>query len=146
MKRNLKQQSIIRLTLSTIIILLLNVISFFAFTRVDLTSEHRYTITPATKVMLKHLKDVVTVKVYLDGEMPAGFKRLRNSIHEMLDEFRVYAKDNLDYEFIDPTKGKDEKEERQLYQQLARKGLQPTNLQQKDKGATTQQVLLRELL
>ncbi len=140
-KRNLKQQSITRLILSIIIIVLLNIIGFFAFTRADLTSEHRYTITPATKGMLKELNDVVTIKVYLEGEMPAGFKRMRNSVHEMLDEFRVYAKDNLDYEFIDPNKSTDEKERRELYQQLAKKGLQPTNLKQKEKESTSQQIL-----
>ncbi len=140
-KRNLKQQSILKLVLSIIIIVLLNVISFFAFTRADLTSEHRYTITPATKEMLRELKDVVTIKVYLDGDMPAGFKRLRNSVHEMLDEFRVYSKDNIDYEFIDPNKSTDEKERGELYRQLAKKGLQPTNLQQKGKDKTSQQIV-----
>src|SRR6185295_8966937 len=98
-KRNLKQNSILRLVLGTAILILLNVIASFVFTRFDLTSEKRFTLSQPTKEMLKKLNDVVYVKVYLEGEFPSGFKRLRNSTQEMLDEFRVYAGDNIQYEF-----------------------------------------------
>ena len=141
MKRTVKQTSIFRLALGTAILILLNVIASFVFTRLDLTAEKRFTLSQPTKIMLKKLSDVVYVKVYLEGEFPSGFKRLRNSTKEMLDEFRVYAGDNLQYEFIDPSASKDVTERNKLYNQIAELGLQPTNLEVKEKGGTSQQII-----
>src|SRR5690242_13333247 len=101
--RPLKRQSIVQLLSAAVILISLNIIGSFVFTRIDLTSEKRFSISPSTKSFLKNLDDVIYIKIYLDGDLPPGFKRLRNSTHEMLDEFRVYAKDNLEYQFIDPS-------------------------------------------
>lgn len=141
MKRNVKQSSILRLALGTAILILLNVIASFVFTRLDLTAEKRFTLSQPTKTMLKKLNDVVYVKVYLEGNFPSGFKRLRNSTKEMLDEFRVYAGDNLQYEFIDPSASKDVAERNKLYNQIASLGIQPTNLEVKEKGGISQQII-----
>ena len=98
-KRDIKRNNILQLALWLMIIVLLNVTGSFLFTRLDLTSERRYSLSDATKEMLHGLDDVVYFKVYLDGDFPAGFKRLRNETREMLDEFRAYS-DNIQYEFI----------------------------------------------
>ena len=71
---------------------------------------------------------MVYLKVYLDGELPAGFRRLRDRTREMLDEFRAYSNNNIEYEFINPSNQPDEKQKR-LYRQLAKQGLMPTNIQ-----------------
>jgi ABC-2 type transport system permease protein len=92
--------------------------------------------------MLKELDDVVFYKVYLEGEFPAGFKRLRNETKEMLDEFRAYAGDNIQYEFIDPNANPDKKLRNDLYKILYQKGLIPTTLSYKDeKDANTQKII-----
>ncbi len=140
-KRQLKKQSILQLLVATAILVSINVIGSFVFTRLDLTSEKRFSLAPSTKEYLKTLNDVIYVKIYLDGDIPPGFKRLRNSTKELLDEFRVYAKDNIEYQFIDPSAITDKKERNDLYQQLAQKGLQPTNLEERQKGGTSQKIL-----
>ena len=58
--------------------------------RLDLTSDKRYTLMPVTKQILEENRKPVYVRVYLTGELPAGFKRLEKSVKETLDEFRVY--------------------------------------------------------
>ncbi len=140
-KRQLKKQSIVQLTVATTILIFINVIGGFVFTRFDLTSEKRFSLAPSTKEYLKELNDVIYVKIYLEGDLPPGFKRLRNSTKELLDEFRVYAKDNIEYQFIDPSAITDKKERNDLYQQLAQKGLQPTNIEERQKGGTSQKIL-----
>ena len=77
-KRTIKQNNVIQLLLCLVIIILLNIIGSYVFTRFDLTSEKRYSLSPATKKALRNLDDVVYFKVYLQGDFPAGFKRLRN--------------------------------------------------------------------
>src|SRR3954468_15942569 len=106
-KRGAKRQSFVRLFFSLLIFISVNVIAAYLFFRLDLTGEKRYSIAPTTKEQLKNLKDVIYFKIYLEGDLPPGFKRLRNATKEMLDEFRVYAKDNIEYEFIDPAANPD---------------------------------------
>ncbi len=139
-KKSVKRQNITALLLGIVMLILLNVISFFVFHRIDLTSEKRYSLSPATKKILKDLDDIVYFKIYLDGEFPAGFKRLRNETKEMLDEFRAYS-DNIQYEFIDPTAISDKKDRNSLYRQLVEKGLVPTQLQVKKEEGSSQQLI-----
>ncbi|MCU0371285.1 MAG: Gldg family protein, partial [Bacteroidales bacterium] len=139
-QRNLKRNSLVQLMLGVLIILLVNVIGSFVFTRFDLTSEKRYSLSPATRELLKEIDDIVYFRVYLEGEFPAGFKRLRNATREMLDEFRAYNK-NIQYEFINPSESDDEKERNDTYQLLTEKGLQPTDLQVSTKEGREQQII-----
>lgn len=129
------------LGLTILILVLLNVVCSFLFHRFDLTSEKRYTLADATKKLLGSLDDVVYVKVYLDGDFPAGFKQLRNETKEMLDEFRIYSNNNIEYEFINPSENPDKKQQNEVFKQLADKGLQPFNLENKTETGTTQQII-----
>lgn len=127
--------------LAIIIVILLNITGSFIFHRFDLTSEKRYTLSDATKKLLATIDETVYVKVYLEGEFPAGFKRLRNETKEMLDEFRTYSNNNIEYEFINPSENPDKKQQNEVYAQLYEKGLQPFNVENKSDDGTTQQVI-----
>lgn len=139
-KKN-KRSDVIQLLLVVVIILLLNIISSFVFYRFDLTAEKRYTLSESTKSLLANVKDVVYVKVYLEGDFPSGFKRLRNETKIMLDEFREYANGNLEYEFINPSASSNKKEREDVYRQLYQKGLMPTNLEVKDEHGKSEQII-----
>lgn len=137
-----KRTDLLQLILLIAIVILINIIGRFAFSRFDLTTEKRYTLSPATKQLIRNLDDVVYLKIYLEGDFPAGFKRLRNSTKEMLDEFRVHSpENNIQYEFINPSASSDEKERNKIYHQLAEQGLKPTNLQVKNEAGKTQQII-----
>jgi ABC-2 type transport system permease protein len=114
--------------LLAIVLVLVNIVAYHFYERFDLTKEKRYTLSKATVDLLRNLDDEIFIKVYLEGEFPAGFKRLRNSTSEMLDEFRAASKGKIHFTFEDPLDGKEEKEKKEIYQQLTEKGLQPTNL------------------
>ena len=139
--RNIKKQSLLQLVLLVSILVILNILSRFAFSRIDMTQEKRFTLSQSSKQLSKDLKDIIFFKIYLDGDLPPGFNRLKNSLKELLDEFRVYSGDNIEYEFIDPSASSDEKEKMQLYKQLAGKGLIPTNLEQKDQAGQSQKII-----
>ncbi|MEI6455713.1 MAG: gliding motility-associated ABC transporter substrate-binding protein GldG, partial [bacterium] len=127
-------------TLAIAIIILVNIISSFLFTRVDLTSEKRYTLSKATKQLIKKLDDVVFFKVYLDGDLPPGFRRLSNETREMLSEFRAYS-DNIQYEFVDPSANPNTKERNDSYRLLVERGLEPTDLRTTKKGQSSQLII-----
>ena len=141
-KRNFKIQSLTELALVVALLVLLNIILTNYFFRVDLTSEKRYSLSQSSINLAQKVDDVLYVKVYLEGEFPAGFKRLRQSTKEMLDEFAAYSGGKLEYEFIDPFDGADAKKANNVLQELGEKGLQPTNVQIKKDDESTQKLIV----
>jgi ABC-2 type transport system permease protein len=109
--------------------------------RIDLTEEKRYTISPATKSLLQNLEDVVYVEVYLEGELPAGFKRFQNATRELLEQFAYYGGSNFQFSFVNPDAGKSDKSKNEFYKYLSEKGIQPTNLTYKQDGGKTEKLI-----
>jgi ABC-2 type transport system permease protein len=139
-KKNIKRSNITQLFLVIVILILANFIAGFVFTRLDLTAEKRYSLAPATKKMMKGLKDDVFFKVYLEGDLPPGFRRLANETKEMLDEFRAYS-NHIQYEFVDPSSNPDVKERTDGYKLLVERGLQPTEIRVNKKGQASQLII-----
>ena len=83
-------------------LLLLNWAASVWHTRVDFTSEKRFTLSEATKKLLKKTEGVVQVQVFLKGNLPSGFKQLGKSTEEMLQEFKEVAGNKIEYHFISP--------------------------------------------
>lgn len=132
-KTDVKRSHILQLAIGLVIIIFLNVVGYYFFGRLDLTSEKRYTLSKSTKNLLKEVDDVVFIRCYLDGEIPADYKRLRNETREMINQFRSYNK-NIEFEFRNPNDFKDKKDQSEFYQRLFEKGFQPIlkTSQQKD--------------
>jgi ABC-2 type transport system permease protein len=141
-KRNFKLQSLIELGLVLGLIILSNLILTNYFFRIDLTSEKRYSLSESSKNLAAKVDDVMFIKVYLEGEFPAGFKRLRQSTKEMLDEFSAYTNGKMQYEFIDPFENADAKKANDILRELGEKGLQPTNVQIKKDDESTQKLIV----
>ena len=140
-RKSLKRNQIVAFLITIAIVVLVNVIGSYVFTRFDLTSEKRYTLSPTTKETLNNLEDYVYFKVYLEGDFPAGFKKLRRETKEMLDEFRAYSK-YIDYEFINPAESGNDAEIRDTYTQLYQAGLNPTNLSVRNNDGSSQELVI----
>ena len=93
------------------IVALINFLSSRRFIRADLTADKRYTISQSTKKVLKRLDDIVTIDAYFSRQ-PARIAQLRQSVRDMLEEYRAFSK-NLQINFIDPATG-DEAQKQQL--------------------------------
>lgn len=93
------------------------------FFRWDLTSEKRYSISDNTKKLLKDLKGEYTIKLYLDGDLSAGFLQLRKSAKEMAEEFSAYTDADLKVVFENPTQGANDEERDKHYGELESRGL-----------------------
>lgn len=140
-KKNIKRNNLLQFLLAIILIVLVNIIGSYIFTRIDLTAEKRYSLSPVTKDLLRNLEDDVFFRVYLEGEdLPPGFRRLSNETREMLDEFRAYS-DHINYEFINPSESPNASERNDTYRLLAEQGLQPTNLRVNKKGEASQLII-----
>ncbi|MCC6540846.1 MAG: gliding motility-associated ABC transporter substrate-binding protein GldG [Flavobacteriales bacterium] len=141
MKRSPRTTDLLELLLSLAIVGLVLFIGSFLRLRADLTNEQRYTLTPATKQMLEELPDVVYVKVYLTGELPADLERFSRSIRELLDEMRVVNPEKVQYSFIDPSASADEKTRKETYDQLQKEGLQYSSIRIRDKESFSERIV-----
>lgn len=139
-RKNLKKNQLISFGITVVTIIVINVIASFVYTRFDLTSEKRYTLSDTSKEILKNLDDYVYFRIYLEGEFPAGFKKLRKETKEMLDEFRAYSK-FVDYDFINPSESNDAAERNETYKLLYQSGLNPTEISIQTKDGAQQLVI-----
>ncbi|MFZ4544048.1 MAG: gliding motility-associated ABC transporter substrate-binding protein GldG [Saprospiraceae bacterium] len=139
MKFSKKIQSYIQLALLSGVLILINILGSGVNMHLDLTEEKRFTLTKPTKELLKEVKDVMYVKVLLEGEFPAGFKRLQSSVREMLDDLRTHN-GNIEYTFEDQNQGSND-EINKRRKQLAEDGIVPMQLTVKSSGETERKVI-----
>ena len=59
--------------------------------RWDLTDDRHYSLSEATKTLLKQTNAPIEVTLLLDGDLNAGFTRLKKATEELMDEMSVYA-------------------------------------------------------
>lgn len=140
-RKNIKLRSWIQfLYISGLIIAFAVVISFLKV-RIDLTEDKRYTLSDSTIEILREIDNELYIQVFLDGEMPIPFKRLRSSVEDMLEEFRNASGKKLDYDFINPS-GEAAGKREALYKSLISKGLNPVNIQAGDEeGGSSQRII-----
>ncbi len=117
-----KQQMLAHALLVLGILVLVNIISIRLFTRLDLTAENVYTLSPASVRLMEALDDRLTVEVYFNEDLPAPYNSNRRAIYDVLNDYRAYAGDNLQYTFIDPSTD-------ELMQEATREGIPPVEIQ-----------------
>lgn len=59
--------------------------------RWDLTDDRHYSLSEATKTLLKQTDAPIEVTLLLDGDLNAGFTRLKKATEELLEEMSVYS-------------------------------------------------------
>ncbi|HZY80043.1 MAG TPA: gliding motility-associated ABC transporter substrate-binding protein GldG [Cyclobacteriaceae bacterium] len=125
-----------------LLVILVNLLASFFFFRIDLTEEKRHSIKPVTKALLERLEDVVYVEVYLEGDLNAEFKRLRNSIRETLEEFRIYSGGKVQYGFTNPMQALSQKAQSEFLRELASKGIQVLPVIETNEGQRSEKLVV----
>jgi ABC-2 type transport system permease protein len=121
------------------VLVVVNLLSYWFFFRIDLTEENRYSLSDASKKLVSHLAEPVKVEVYLGGnDLPGGFERLKYATKETLDEFKHYAGASLEFVFIDPNSIRNSEERTAFIDTLISKGVQPTNIFDTEGGKKTE--------
>jgi len=113
----------LNLALLVAVVVLVNIVSTEYFRRFDLTGEGKYTLSEASKNLVRSLDDKFLVKAYYSDGIPAPYNNERRYLQDQLDEYRAYAGGNFQYEFIDP------KSSEELVQEAQRYGIPPVQVQ-----------------
>ncbi|MGZ9676219.1 gliding motility-associated ABC transporter substrate-binding protein GldG [Flavobacterium sp. GNP001] len=117
------------------VVLVVNVLSRSFFQRFDLTADQRYTLSGTSLGIIKQVDNPLSIKVYMQGDLPAEFKRLQVETKQLLEEFQAYNS-NIVFEFVDPLEN--EESSMDNIKELYRKGLTPINITVDDKGKQSQ--------
>jgi len=112
-------------------LLLINFLASKFYKRFDLTEDQRYTLSEATTSIVKNIDDIVTIKVYLEGNFPAEFERLQTETKLHLEELKNINK-KIQFRFVNP---------KDIGQKLIENGLEPSSLQIQENGKLSEIVI-----
>ncbi len=93
------------------ILALINILANRYFFRIDLTKDKRYTLSHATKDILKDLQDPVTVIAYFSEDLPPNIDQTRKEFRELLSEYGSRSRGKFVYEFVNPNKNEENERE-----------------------------------
>jgi len=101
-----------------------NVIGSIIYFRWDATEDKRYSLAEGTENYLSddsNFPNRLSIKIYLEGNLPAEIKRYKNAIEDKLKEFKQFTGNRLEYTFVDPMDGTEE-DQQFLFETIYNKG------------------------
>lgn len=129
----MKQKLYVTTGLIIAILLVLNLLSNEFHLRFDLTDEKQYTLSEATRDILKNLEEPVTVKAYFSEDLPPNVIKARQDFQEMLVEYASLSDGMLLYEFINPNENEANEQDAMSH------GIQPVLINVREKDQVKQQ-------
>ncbi|MBN3035844.1 MAG: GldG family protein, partial [Bacteroidales bacterium] len=127
-----KNKIMTQLLLVAAILVVINVISDRFFLRLDFTADKRYTLSKATRNILRTLEEPVTITAYFTEDLPPDISATRRDFKDLLVEYANASRGMVVYEFIDPNR--DPETEQKAFQA----GIQPVLVSTREKDEATQ--------
>lgn len=78
-----------------------NLVGYKFFHRFDLTAEKSYTVSDATKNILRDLKQKVTIKLFISKNLPTDYQVIAEYVSDIVEEYQKYS-GNVSVEHLDP--------------------------------------------
>ena len=118
------------------IIILINYIFSFWSAGFDLTADKRYTISETSLAFVRELDEPMELTVYLDGDIPLGFRRLAASAAYIVNRYHSVTKGRFSFKLEVPGEGLADSTKAVLFDSLQQMGIHPTNVtyQKKDQS------------
>ncbi|MBT4881035.1 MAG: hypothetical protein HON40_00625 [Flavobacteriales bacterium] len=123
------------------LVFLVNILCSFINWDIDLTADKKHSFAKETTEIINSLEDNLFIKVYLEGDFPADFKKLQKATEELLKRFKSISSDNIDFEFINPNTPIADDDKLALFKQLVKLKLTPTDLEIRKEGKQVNQVI-----
>jgi ABC-2 type transport system permease protein len=131
----------LKLLVLFIALLLLNFAAQQVYTRFDFTREKRFTLTEKSRQVLNKSTQEITITVFLEGDLPSAFKRLRNATQDLLADYKASSKVKLNVVFVDPISGLPLDQQDTVISRLYSVGVEPTTLNIKNDNGFAQKTI-----
>src|SRR5215216_4204240 len=104
----MKKKLFIKLLVIFFVLILLNLLSYLFFFRIDFTADKSYTLSNATKNILKQLNQPITINAYFSEDLPTQLIKSKKDFEELLIEYKKRSKSKVTYTFTNPNENEAE--------------------------------------
>lgn len=132
------QKSIVSIGKSVLVLVIINSIGHYLYTRIDLTEDQRYTLSQPAITSVQEFHNPVIIDVLLDGNLPPEFIKLKAETQQLLEEFASENK-NLKFNFVNPLE--EEERSENIVAELVKLGLTPANVTIEENGKVSQEIV-----
>jgi gliding-associated putative ABC transporter substrate-binding component GldG len=119
--------------LISVIVVIINILAGTYSFRIDLTEGGEYTLSQATRDILKSLEKPVTVTAYFSKDLPPNIKDVGDNLKDMLTEYGKRSGGMVVYKFVNPN------ENQALEKEAVQNGIQPVMINVREKDQVKQQ-------
>ena len=96
------------IVLFAVFLLLLNLVAYRAFVRIDLTAPRSYSLSKASIQTVRTLEEPLGVKVFFTANLPAPYNSVDQYVRDLMTEYKGKANRNFSCEFFDMAKPENE--------------------------------------
>jgi len=120
-----------RFIMYLIIAVLINLIGLNLFSKIDLTKNKRYSLSPLSKKVVSTLSEPLTIKVFFTKDLPAPYNNIERYLRDLLEEYADAGNRYFNYRFYSVSKagGATEEEIRRNQQMAEDYGIYPVQIQ-----------------
>lgn len=133
LSKNTKKVIVKLASFATVAVVIINLLGSSFYNRFDLTADQRFTLSEATKNLLKEAEVPIAIDILLDGDFPSEFRRLQNETKQIVEEFNS-INPKIQYVFTNPLE--EEEFRKETLEELQRLGLTPMEVSVKESGKT----------
>jgi ABC-2 type transport system permease protein len=114
-----------------VVTVLINVAGLTLFFRADLTANKVYSISNLSREVVSTLSEPLTINVFFTNDLPAPYNNTERYLHDLLDEYGVYANRFFNYRFYDvsPDEGDINREAKENRELARNYGINPVQIQ-----------------
>jgi ABC-2 type transport system permease protein len=122
-----------------LVIIFLNYTSTSLPIQIDLTKDHRFTISEGAKEVIKQIDKPIKIHLYLGGDLPPAYKKLSESAKNLLNQFQKLNPNNIKWDIEVPSELYNEEQLPKFYDSLLKMGV-PIERKQVQESATDKRV------
>lgn len=120
------------------VLIAVNWLSSNFYTRIDLTEDQRYSLSPASEKILEDVEAPIIFDVFLEGSFPSEFRRLQNETRQMLEEFAAENR-NIKFNFIDPLE--EGQDANAVGEEFVKMGMMPARVNVRENGKNSETII-----
>ncbi len=121
----------IKLLLYLVVVVLVNVAGLTLFFRADLTANHIYSLSSASKKVVSSLAEPLTINVFFTKDLPAPHNNTERYLHDLLEEYALTANHYFNYRFynVSSDEGSIDNQARRNQELAQAYGINPVQIQ-----------------
>lgn len=134
MGANYKREKYIKFSIYVIVLVLVNLAGITLFLRQDLTKNHKYSLSKASKKVVSTLSEPLTIKAFFTSNLPAPYNNNERYLKDLLEEYSINSNSYFNFQFYDVSPEENIDKDTDKNQQMAQDyGIYPIQIQSIEK-------------